>query len=114
MALPIIKNENQDFQLMQSKWSSELNPLLANPMSVGHLLSSVPLVSGSNVVNHGLGSKLQGWMTVRRRQWLSSGTPTVYDVSDIQDSNGMPGLTLTLYCTQGTLSNPVLIDLWVY
>lgn len=114
MALPLFKDNDQPFQLMQTQWKSQIDPILIVPILGGHQMHSVPLISGTNVINHQLGAKLQGWFIVRKRQWLSSGTPTVYDVTDTQDNNSQPTLTLQLYSTQGTTGNPVMVDLWVY
>jgi len=99
---------------MLTNWSGTLNPLLANLLTQGQLLQSVPLVSGSNPVNHKLQRKLIGWYVTRRRQFKVTGTPTAYDIYDTQDSNQTPELTLTLTSSQGTSTNPVLVDLWVF
>ncbi len=58
MSLPLIKSDNQELMLMQSRWKAVLDVLLRRPAP-----SAVPvdLVSGVNVINHGLGRKLQGW-----------------------------------------------------
>lgn len=114
MALPLFKNNDQTLQLLQTQWKGQLDPLIAVPLTSGRVLKNIPLLSGLNVINHQLGAVLQGWFLVRKRQWLTTGTPTVYDVSDTQDNNSMPALTLQLYCTQGTSGNPALVDLWVY
>ncbi len=47
---------------MQTKWASELNPLLANPFNSVSILKGVTLGIGSNVINHLLGRQLQGWI----------------------------------------------------
>lgn len=52
---------NLPFELMLTKWSSELNPLLANPVNSVLILPNVALVSGVNVINHRLGRTQQGW-----------------------------------------------------
>lgn len=62
MNLPQIQSDDQDFQLMQNKWASILNPLLARPLSSANILKSVQLSIGTNVINHLLGRKLQGWI----------------------------------------------------
>lgn len=62
MALPVFKDDNQNLMLMQNRWSSELNPVLANPFTNPSILKGVNLVVGSNTINHGLGAKLQGWV----------------------------------------------------
>lgn len=61
MALPIFFNTDKDFQLMQQKWASQLNPLLASSTSNPTILPGVVLKSGANVINTTQGSKTQGW-----------------------------------------------------
>jgi hypothetical protein len=101
MALPIFNTDNQSLGLLQTSWASQLNPVIANPVSSGRLIKSVVLASGANIVSHGLGRKLQGWVIVRQRA-----SATFYDT---QDSNGKPELTLLL-----TASGAVTVDLFVF
>lgn len=58
MQLPLIK----DLDLMQAKWKSILDPVLAKAFLSGQILSSIKIVSGSNVINHRLGRQMQGWI----------------------------------------------------
>jgi hypothetical protein len=105
----------QTLPQMQSKWKSILDPITANPVNNAKTLQRVSLISGqTNQVNHGLGKALQGWQISRRRQFTVTGTPTTYDIYDIQDTNQMPDLTLNLTCSQGTQANPVVVDLVVW
>lgn len=62
MSLPIFKNDDQPFQLMQSSWSSQLNPVLSNPMTNMLILSNLKLVTGTNTINHLLNQTQQGWV----------------------------------------------------
>lgn len=78
----------QDFNLLQTTWSALLDPLLKKPQNSSNILESVPLVIGSNTVNHKLGRKLQGWSLTRQRAAAS--------IYDTQDSNPTPDLTLVL------------------
>lgn len=64
MSLPIFQSDNTPFQLMQSKWASQLNPVLNNPATSPRILKGVSLVSGNNVINTGLTETLQGWYIV--------------------------------------------------
>lgn len=114
LSLPILQAEDKQLNTMQTKWASILNPLLSNPSVNSVILQRVPLTNGTNSINHTLGRKLQGWRIVRRRQFLVTGTPTAYDIYDVQDSNQYPDLTLKLTCNQGTGTNPVLVDLEVF
>lgn len=100
--------------LMQTKWASIIDPFLINPSLSTSILVKQPLVSGTNSINHLLGRKLQGWRIVRRRQFVSTGSPTAYDIYDLQDQNQAPNLTLLLTCDQGTPTNPVVVDIEVF
>lgn len=102
MSLPIFHTEDQDMALLQTKWASQLNPLLSNPISNGILLKSVILATGANVVNHKLGRKPQGWIITR----YNGGTANLYDT---QDNNQTPALTLNL-----TSSSAVSVDIYVF
>lgn len=99
--LPIFQSEVSELSLLQTRWASELNPVLNNPLVNGRLIKSVVLGTGANVVNHGLGRPLQGWVLTRVRA-----NATVYDT---QDSNSTPGLTLKL-----TASAAATVDLYVF
>lgn len=83
---------------MQTNWASQLNPLLAQPMSSGLILKDVALISGTTVVNHLLGRKIQGWFVVD-----SNAAATVYR------SAAKNALTLSL-----TSSAAVTVDLFVF
>jgi hypothetical protein len=85
---------------MQSLWATLLNPLLGNPLSNGQLLDNVNLVNGTNIINHTLGRKLQGWIKVL------GGSAIIYDN---QSTNPTPQLTLSL-----TSSAAVTVSLWVF
>lgn len=61
MSLPFIKTNNQQVDQIQTKWMSELNPLLAKPLSDANILNKVTLINGVNVINHLLGRTMQGW-----------------------------------------------------
>ncbi len=98
--LPYYQSSLKELSLLQTQWSSVLNPVVANPANNGILLKSVPLVVGSNSVNHKLGRKWQGWSIVR---W-NGATGTVYDTADT-----LPDLTINLN------SNAVLtVDILVF
>lgn len=75
--------------MTQNTWASAIEPIISNPLNNGNLLKNIPLVSGTNVINHKLGRNLQGWYITRQR----GSAPSVYDN---QDSNQTPQLTLVL------------------
>lgn len=86
---------------MQTKWKSQIDPVLSNPILSGQQLSGILLQNGTTIVNHGLQRNLQGWFLVG-----INGASTIYDN---QASNQTPNLTLSL-----TSSAPVTVNLWVY
>lgn len=101
MSLPIYKTDSKDLSLLQTTWAKQIDPVINFPPNKGIILKNVLLTTGSNVVNHQLGRKLQGWVIVRQRALAS--------IYDTQDLNQMPDLTLLL-----TSSTNVNIDLLVF
>ena len=87
--------------LANPKWASEINPILANPVVNGSILSGIKVISGKNVINHKLGQTLQGYLVI-----LNSANVTFYDG---QESNQTPNLTLVLYA-----SGSATISLYVF
>ncbi len=60
--LPNYQGGGQPFQLMQSTWSSLIDPVLANPIVNGRQVENVTISSGSPaVINHLLSRMQQGW-----------------------------------------------------
>lgn len=96
--LPQFQSNNQPFQLMQNKWGSILNPIIANPLNNTLLLKDITLVSGTNVINHLLGRPMQGWYIT-----------DVNAAATIYRSQPFNNLTLTL-----TSSGPATINLAVF
>lgn len=84
--------------LMQTKWASQLNPVLANPATNASILKNVPLIAGINVINHLLGETLQGWIVTD-----INATCTIFRSAPKND------LTLTL-----TVSAPAIADILVF
>ncbi len=76
------------WDLANPKWAASLNPILANPLINGRVLSGLKLLTGANVVNHGLQRKLQGYFVI-----MNSAASTFYDS---QASNQTPDITLVL------------------
>lgn len=89
------------FDLLQTRWASQLNPILANLLVQGQLLPNIDLISGTNVVNHKLGRDLIGWIITRKND-----AANIYDTQAI---NQMPDLTLNLVSDMA-----VSISIWVF
>lgn len=58
MQLPLLKT----FELLQTRWKSLIDPVLANPTTNMSILKNVVLVSGNNQIPHLLGQMQQGWL----------------------------------------------------
>lgn len=101
MSLPVYKSDDTSFTLMQTAWSSQINPVLAMPQSSGILLKQISLSAGDNTIDHRLGRTLQGWQIVRIRA-----SAIVYDK---QDANQLQSRTLVL-----NSSAPVVVDIFVF
>jgi hypothetical protein len=100
MQLPIFKNDDQPFQLMQTRWASILNPILAGPLSQSNILANVSLINGVNVIDHKLGRKLQGWWIVRQN--------AAAQIYDNQANNLMSDKTLVLTSNAAVTVNLVV------
>jgi hypothetical protein len=98
MSLPTYKDDNKNLMLMQSQWSSQLNPVLSNPMTNPTFVKNYALVTGVNVINHKLGMTPVGWI-----QTDINAAITLYR------SQPFNPLTLTL-----TSSGPAVISLAVF
>lgn len=93
MALPL----KLSLDMMQTKWKSQLDPVLANPMTNISILKNVQLKSGSNVINHLLGQMQQGWIltdiqgavTVYRSAPFNEFTLTLISSADVTVNIGV-------------------------
>lgn len=101
--LPQFQSDDRDFQLMQNRWASIINPIVNNPANQSLILKNIVLLSAStpNVVNHLLGRTLQGWSVIRQRASAI--------IWDTQDTNSSSQLTLNL-----RTSADVTVDLEVF
>ena len=96
MSLP----QKLPYELHQTQWASQLNPLLANLLVQGMLLNGQNLATGVNVINHKLGRAPQGWFLV-----APQAAAIVYQ-NALQPN---PTLHLTL-----TSDADVLTSIWVF
>lgn len=79
-------------------WATALNAVLSNPTSNPSLLTGVQIVTGVNVINHGLQQTQQGWFVVDTNAAI-----TLYRSAPFND------LTLTL-----TASGPATVNIAVF
>ncbi len=84
---------------MANTWATQLDPVIEKPIVQGQLLEGISLIVGTNVINHKLGRKLQGWMIVD-----IDGIAEIYRTNPTQ----MPNLTLSLISDAA-----VTVSLWV-
>lgn len=85
---------------MQVNWANQLNPVIANLLVQGQLLSNLEITTGSNVINHKLGRKPIGWFVV-----APMGPVVLYQAAE----QLLPNLLLTL-----TSDADVTLSLWVF
>ena len=86
------------YDLMQTKWASQLDPLLANQLTQGLLLTDKILAPGDTTINHLLGRKMVGWIITDQ-----DAAASIYRSKPLND------LTLTLNSTV-----EVTVNLWVF
>ncbi len=97
-ALPLFKDPNVSFTLLQTKWKASLDPILANPILSGVQLNNVSLINGTTTFPHLLGRRQQGWFITD-----INGAASIFRPVTFNDK------TLTL-----TSSAVVIVNLWVY
>jgi hypothetical protein len=64
MALPLIKDNDPNFQLMQTQWKAQLDPILAEPLNDNNFLQNILVSTTPLAINHQLGRKPLGWFVV--------------------------------------------------
>lgn len=76
-------------ELMQTRWASILNPVIALPTNSMLILKDISLNNGDTVINHMLGRMQQGWFLID----ISVGAPVgLFRNAPLNDK------TLTLAC----------------
>jgi len=81
-------NTQRVINQLQNNIANSFSPLTSKTQNDNNVLSNVALTVGTNTINHGLGTNLQGYYIVRQRAKAS--------IYDTQDSNKSPNLTLLL------------------
>lgn len=97
-----VQSPDRIINQLQDNIANVVNPIASNLVINGLVLMRVPLVNGSNTINHLLGRNLIGWFLTRQRDVLVV-------VFDTQDSNPTPQLTLQL-----TTSADIVVDIYVF
>jgi hypothetical protein len=57
MALPLML----DWIQAQTRWKSQIDPVLASPVSNMSVIKNIALINGTTIINHKLGQMQQGW-----------------------------------------------------
>lgn len=94
MSLPLKLNWEQ----AQTRWKSQLDPIIANPITNPRILKNISLASGNTTINHGLDQTQQGWYITD-----INGAATIYRSQPFNNK------TLTL-----TSSAAVTVDIGVF
>ena len=82
---------------MQTKWASEINPVLANPLNGVTILKNISLINGTTIVNHLLQQVQQGWFlidiqgaaTIYRNAAFNNLTLSLHSNADVTVSIGV-------------------------
>lgn len=96
-----IYSEDRVLNMVQDNLVKSINHVAQNPLVNGQILEKVSLLSGANVVVHGLGRPLLGWYITRIRA-----SAIIYDT---QDLNKNPSSNLQLVA-----SGAVVVDIAVF
>lgn len=85
---------SRTINMLQDRIVQALNPVLAKELNDSNFLQDISLVSGTNIVNHGLARNLLGWFIVRKNNFET--------ICDLQDANPTPSKTLQLFSSGST------------
>ncbi len=96
--LPFFQSQDRVMQQLQTQWRALLNPVLSSPLTNPKIINNITLVSGINVINHGLQQTQAGWIITDQ-----SAASSIYRSAPLNDIN----LTLSA-------SSPCTISLVVY
>jgi hypothetical protein len=85
---PKVQTDDRKLNLIQDAIVDAVNPLLVLPLSNSIYLQGIVLASGNNLINHGLGRELQGYIVTKK-----DADQSIYDN---QQGNNLPDKTLLL------------------
>jgi hypothetical protein len=86
------------WELANPIWASTINPVLSAPTNNSNILKGILLSNGVNIINHGLGRLMQGWIITD-----IDGVATIYRSAPMNSS------TITL-----TASASVVVNIEVF
>ncbi len=98
-SLKVFQTQDQPMMLMQKAWSSALNPILANYITQGIVLSGIELLANDPLTfNHYLSRQMNGWFIIDNTAFC-----------EIKRTEPLNNTTLTLEANANTT-----ISLWVF
>lgn len=104
MALPVFQTAIRELSMLQTSWTSQLNPLLADPFLQGGVLPSIGLFSGSNTINTNLNRALQGWVFTRvRASYTFTVTSANATIGAVYTNNSVTFVVLQTIASGATL-----------
>ena len=62
--IALVQTTNKDVNQLQQNITQSVNPLVANPMTQGNLITGQVLKAGQNTINHSLGYPMTGYLIV--------------------------------------------------
>ncbi len=71
MSLPQFNTSDRILSMMQSRWASQLDPVVENPLLKGVILKDVTLAIGDNTVDHKLQRVPQGYLVIDMKDVFS-------------------------------------------
>lgn len=87
-SIPLIQSDDRLINQLQQGIKQAVDPVLGNPICNGNIVLNQVFQIGQNVVNHGLGRDLIGWIPI--------GQNVAASFYDNQASNAQPQRTLLL------------------
>lgn len=97
MSFARVQTQSRELNQVQSNLATALQPVFTSPFFEGQFANDISLISGTTVVQHGLGRQLTGWFVTD-----IDGAATIY-------STGKTDSTLTLVS-----SAAVTVNLFVF
>lgn len=97
------KTDDTSLNRVQSNITDALQPYIGNPLIDGRLIQGQAIVAGANVINHGLGRKLIGWIQTRVRSVVSYSIGTSNPINLVPATGSPASLSGTFTSVAGGL-----------
>lgn len=96
-SIALVQTSDKDINQLQQNISQAVGPLLSNPFTNGNILDAQTLKIGQNLINHGLGYAITGYVVVGANAQYA-----VYD--DIQSNSNLTN-SFNLFSTTAVTVN---------